>query len=100
MNSNAGVVQDATKSMKVTVLTTPAGEVDFLCVYTATIPAEFLDRLDAPSQPLDSPCVSVKNFYISLKPARDALQNLHRLICTGSCSLCADAQPTDPGVAK
>ncbi|PLN75943.1 hypothetical protein BDW42DRAFT_179771 [Aspergillus taichungensis] len=65
-------------------------------VYTATIGAEFLDRLDGPSQPLHSHCVSVKYSCILSSPAQDVLKQLHRLICISSCSLCAGVQPQIP----
>ncbi|PYI01212.1 hypothetical protein BO78DRAFT_436287 [Aspergillus sclerotiicarbonarius CBS 121057] len=83
---------------KVTVLAT-ASIAECLYVYTATIPAEFLDRLDTPAQPLRVVPVPVKYCRISLIPGRKALKKLHHLICTGTCTLCVGEEQAGPGHA-
>ncbi|KAL3475715.1 hypothetical protein BJX99DRAFT_229192 [Aspergillus californicus] len=66
-----------------------------LHVYTATIPVEFLERLDVPSR--QSPCVRVpvKYFRVNIKGARKGLQALHQLLCASSCVLCTEEQAGD-----
>ncbi|RAL04869.1 uncharacterized protein BO80DRAFT_441717 [Aspergillus ibericus CBS 121593] len=83
-------IQRAVQSFQVTVLATAGTVTECFYVYTATIPTEFLDRLDAPAQPLRSLPVPVKYFRIPLMPARKALGKLHHLVCNGTCPLCVE----------
>ncbi|PWY71768.1 hypothetical protein BO94DRAFT_589836 [Aspergillus sclerotioniger CBS 115572] len=91
--------KSTSRSFQVTVLATVGILADGVYVYTATTPTEFLDRLDAPSQPLSSCPVPVKYFRISLTPGRKALRKLHHLICSGTCTWCATEEPVGSGLA-
>ncbi|KAF7588672.1 hypothetical protein BBP40_005329 [Aspergillus hancockii] len=71
----------------------------FLYVYTATIPAEFLDKFDEPLRFSPSCPVAVEYRLIPLDTPNCVLEKLHRLLCPGSCRLCAgdETRSTDPG---
>ncbi|KAF5856441.1 hypothetical protein ETB97_007333 [Aspergillus alliaceus] len=76
----------ASKSFKVNLL---AIKGQFLYVYTATIPSEFLDRFDEPSSSFPHCPVTIEYHCISFHEPDCMIETLHLLLCTGSCRLCA-----------